>query len=122
MDIKSPALLKLKAVLFLIIGLLLGGLLIFLIYPVISWQIAALSILCIWAFCWAYYFCFYVLQHYADPTFRYAGLFDLFLLSKRRDRPNKALQLTPSRHASLFTTVFTFFATPVRTTTRARGS
>jgi hypothetical protein len=28
--------------------------------------------------CRAYYFCFYVLEHYADPTFRYAGLLDLF--------------------------------------------
>ena len=79
MDIKSPALLKLKAALFLIIGALSGGLILFLTYPLVSWQITALLVLCIWAFCRAYYFCFYVMEHYADSNFRYAGLFDLFL-------------------------------------------
>jgi hypothetical protein len=79
MDIKSPALLKFKAILFVVIATLSGGLLFTLISPVVSWQIAGLFALCIWASCRAYYFCFYVMQNYADPEFRYAGLFDLFL-------------------------------------------
>jgi hypothetical protein len=40
----------------------------------------------------------------------------------QKRQPIMTLQLTPSRHASLFTTVFTSFATPIRTSTRARGS
>lgn len=79
MDITSPRLLKLKAALFVVIGLMAAGLLAALAAPVLSWQIAALFVVCIWAFCRAYYFCFYVMEHYADPDFKYAGLFDLFL-------------------------------------------
>jgi hypothetical protein len=78
MDITSPRLLKLKGALFLFLGLLSGGLLLFLIQP-FFWQLALLLGICIWAFCRAYYFCFYVMQHYADPGFKYAGLWDLFL-------------------------------------------
>lgn len=41
--------------------------------------------LAIWAFCRAYYFAFYVIQHYIDPGFRYAGLGALLVhLVKRR--------------------------------------
>ena len=79
MDIKSPALLKLKAALFLVIAGLSAGLLFVLVQPVFSWPIAGLFVLCIWAFCRAYYFCFYVMQHYAEPGFKYAGLLDLAL-------------------------------------------
>jgi len=36
------------------------------------------TLLClmIWAFCRAYYFAFYVIEHYTDGDFRYAGLLD----------------------------------------------
>ena len=71
MDITSPKILKIKAALFLVIGGLAGGLL---LAPEFSWRSLALLALTIWAFCRAYYFCFYVLQYYADPSFRYAGL------------------------------------------------
>lgn len=30
----------------------------------------------IWAFCRAYYFAFYVIQHYIDPRYRFSGLLD----------------------------------------------
>ena len=35
--------------------------------------------LTIWAFCRAYYFAFYVIEHYVDPGFKYAGLWDFVL-------------------------------------------
>jgi hypothetical protein len=35
---------------------------------------AALLCLAIWGFCRAYYFAFYVIEHYADPNFKFAGL------------------------------------------------
>jgi hypothetical protein len=76
MDITSPTVLKLKGALFVLMGLLSGGIL---ILPILSWKTVALLVICIWSFCRAYYFCFYVMQHYADPSFRYRGLFDLFL-------------------------------------------
>ncbi|WOO41461.1 hypothetical protein [Rubellicoccus peritrichatus] len=79
MDIESPILLKIKAALFLVISGLSAGLLLALFYSVISWQVIALFFLCIWSFCRAYYFCFYVMEHYADPNYKYAGLYDLFL-------------------------------------------
>lgn len=87
MDIKSPAVLKLKAVLFVVIAALSFGLLLLLVLPVFSWPIAVLFPLCIWACCRAYYFCFYVMEHYAEPGFKYAGLLDLARhLARRRDR------------------------------------
>jgi hypothetical protein len=84
MDITSPALLKAKGALFFCLGLLSAALL---LAPAFSWRALALLAVCIWAFCRAYYFCFYVMQHYADPSFRYAGLLDLMkhlLRGKRR--------------------------------------
>ncbi len=84
MDIQSPTLLKIKGLLFLLLGLVAGGLL---MLPNFSWQSLLLLGITVWAFCRAYYFCFYVLHHYADPTFRYAGLWSLVLyLSQGKPR------------------------------------
>jgi len=45
-------------------------------------------LLCIavWCFARAYYFAFYVIEHYIDPTYKFAGLtsFVAYLLRKRR--------------------------------------
>lgn len=70
-DIKSPTLLYLKGALFLLLGAL-AVIAILIQYP--NWQLAALLAIAIWSFCRAYYFAFYVVQHYIDPRFRYAGL------------------------------------------------
>ena len=71
MDITSPRILKLKCALFLLLGTLAATLLLF---PEFEWRKIVLFGIAVWAFCRAYYFCFYVLEHYADPSFRYAGL------------------------------------------------
>ena len=34
--------------------------------------------ICVWASCRAYYFAFYVIQHYVDPSYRFSGLIDFF--------------------------------------------
>jgi len=83
MDIKNPTLLKLKGLLFLLLGLISGGLLITIVS---DWKIALLWGISVWAFARFYYFAFYVLEHYADPNFRYSGLVDLmkYLLTKKR--------------------------------------
>ena len=49
-----------------------------------SLRVAAYLVLLVWASCRFYYFLFYVLEHYVDPTLRYAGLWDLMLGMKRR--------------------------------------
>lgn len=36
--------------------------------------IALLLIACVWAFARAYYFCFYVIERYVDPRFRFSGV------------------------------------------------
>jgi hypothetical protein len=74
MDITSPGLLKLKGALFLFLGLLSGTVL---LLPIFSWRSLGLLLLTVWAFCRAYYFCFYVMHHYVDARFRYAGLWSL---------------------------------------------
>jgi len=72
-DIKHPTLLYLKGGLFVLLGVLAVAA-ILLLYP--QWQLAALLAIAIWSFCRAYYFAFYVIQHYIDPRFRFAGLWD----------------------------------------------
>jgi len=83
MDITSPRLLKIKALLFVLLGLFAATLL---VLPDFSWRSVLLLGLTIWAFCRAYYFCFYVLEHYADSNFKYSGLLDLarYLLNRRK--------------------------------------
>lgn len=83
MDITNPTLLKTKGALFLALGLFSSGIL--LCYAP-DWKVALLLGLSIWAFCRFYYFAFYVLQHYADQSFRYSGLLDLirYLLQKKK--------------------------------------
>ena len=83
-DIQSPRLLYLKGALFLGMGILASAILLF-EHP--SWRTAALLSIAIWAFSRAYYFAFYVIEHYIDPGFRYAGLLSLWRYLNRR-KPN----------------------------------
>ncbi len=88
-DICNPRLLWLKFGLFLILGLLAFGAALFL-YP--SLQLACLLAVAIWAFCRAYYFAFYVIERYIDPTYRFAGLGSLirYALRNRDDTDSTA--------------------------------
>jgi hypothetical protein len=83
-DLKSPRLIYLKGVLFLLIGCIASGLLIA-EHPTL--KLILLLALAIWSFCRCYYFAFYVIQHYVDPTYKFAGLFSFvrYLLSGRVD-------------------------------------
>ncbi len=82
-DLTDPRWIKLKGVLFLLLGII-SALLIVLEQP--SLKLTALLGLCVWAFCRAYFFAFHVLQHYVDPGFRFSGLWSAarYLLSRRR--------------------------------------
>ena len=84
-DIKNPKLLWAKGVLFLIIGLVSSTLLL-LEEP--SLRVAFLLALAIWGFCRAYYFAFYVIEHYADPDYRFSGLASFLRYACRRRSRN----------------------------------
>ena len=81
-DLKNPKLIYAKGFLFLLLGGLAIGTLLML-HP--DWRVAALAGLAAWAFARFYYFAFYVIEHYVDPGFKFAGLgsFLAYLLRKR---------------------------------------
>ena len=70
-NLTSPFWIKFKGLLFLVLGILSAGLL-FAMHP--EWPVALLSGLMVWAFCRAYYCAFYVIEHYVDGAYRFAGL------------------------------------------------
>ena len=72
-DIKKVWLLYLKAFLLFLTGFISSILLV--IYN-FNFKTIILLFLAIWGFCRAYYFAFYVIQHYIDPSFKYSGLID----------------------------------------------
>ena len=82
-DISNPKLLYAKAGLFVLGGVMAAGV-ILLDSP--SLRTATLLALSIWCFARAYYFAFYVIEHYVDGDYRYAGLGDFFVWSWRRFR------------------------------------
>jgi hypothetical protein len=83
-DLKNPKLIYAKGVLFVILGILAGGALL-LLHP--GWREAALLAIAVWSFARAYYFAFYVIEHYIDPSFKFAGLgaFFVYLCRSRRN-------------------------------------
>ena len=70
-DITHPKLLWIKGMLFLVLAL---GASAILILETASLRVAALLFIAVWASCRAYYFAFYVIEHYIDPSYRFAGL------------------------------------------------
>lgn len=74
-DITSPRVLAIKGVLFVVLGVLCSGIVAAAVFGLVEWWLGlAAHALAIWAFCRGYYFAFYVITAYADPGFRYAGL------------------------------------------------
>lgn len=84
-DLRNPRWIKLKAVLFLFLGLL-SSVLLFLGEPTLRFGL--LFVLAVWCFCRFYYFAFYVIEHYIDSSFHFSGLLSFvhYLLSKERWR------------------------------------
>src|SRR5437763_8694773 len=89
-DITNPKLLYLKGLLFLIVGLLAAALL-FVESP--TWPTAILIAIAIWSFCRLYYFMFYVIEHYVDPGYRFAGIFDFLKYAWRRRKVARPVSL-----------------------------
>jgi hypothetical protein len=70
-DLPSTKWMYLKAALFLIIGVSSAALI---IADNPSLTIALYLVLLVWSMCRAYYFAFYVIERYIDPTFKFSGL------------------------------------------------
>ena len=70
-ELSDPFWIKLKAVLFLFLGVTAAALLLF-EHPI--WKVAILLALVVWSFCRVYYFAFYVIEKYLDPSYRFSGL------------------------------------------------
>jgi hypothetical protein len=85
-DLQSTRWMWLKAALFLMIGMA-SVTLILLRLP--EWRVAILLALAIWSFCRLYYFAFYVLERYIDPTYRFSGILSAirFLMGRKNQTP-----------------------------------
>ena len=80
-DLKNPKVIIIKGLLFLLLGTFAAGLL--LTYTP-NLTVAALLAIAIWSFCRFYYFTFYVIEHYVDSDFRFAGILHAMRYSLRR--------------------------------------
>jgi hypothetical protein len=70
-DLSNPFWIKLKGFLFLFIGI---GAVILLFLDSPTLKTTGLLGLAIWSFCRFYYFAFYVIEKYVDPSFKFSGL------------------------------------------------
>jgi hypothetical protein len=74
-NIEDPRLLWIKGGLFVLLGLIAFALVGF--YSSGNLLVMLAAAISIWAFCRAYYFAFYVIEHYIDGRYRFAGLTSL---------------------------------------------
>ena len=84
-DLKSSRVIIAKGFLFLLTGCVAAGLLLIEHFDL---RTGLLLLISIWSFCRFYYFAFYVIQHYVDPTYHFSGLisFSRYLWSRRSDK------------------------------------
>ncbi len=84
-DLKDTRWMYVKAALFLGIGVLAAGTL---LLDDFSLRTALLLGLVIWSFCRLYYFAFYVIEKYIDPSFRFSSLYSVAVhfWSRRREQ------------------------------------
>jgi hypothetical protein len=82
-DLKDPRLIYLKGFLLLLAGVVAAGVL---IGENFSWRNAFLLAVAIWSFCRFYYFAFYVIEKYIDPTYKFSSLwaFLLYVLKRKK--------------------------------------
>jgi hypothetical protein len=70
-DLRNKKLIYIKGFLFLFGGII-ASLIILLEHPTL--KVAAILAIAVWCFCRAYYFAFYVIEHYVDGQYKFAGL------------------------------------------------
>jgi hypothetical protein len=104
-DLANPKLMYLKAALFLLGGTLASlGLVVE--HP--EFRTVLLLAVAVWCFARCYYFAFYVIGNYIDPSYRFSGLgsFAIYVLSGRRhgatirrpSEPEGAAHVPPGRN------------------------
>ena len=83
MDLTNPRWIYLKGFLFLLGGMAASVLLV-LEKP--TWKVALLLAIAVWCFARFYYFAFYVIERYVDPSYKFSGLgsFVRYLLRRWR--------------------------------------
>jgi len=79
--IKNHTVIWLKGALFLTLGVASATLL---LAEAATIKAALLLVLAVWGFCRAYYFAFYVIEHYVDPGYRFSGLLSFARYVMRR--------------------------------------
>jgi len=84
-DLTNSKWIWLKGILLLLIAVVSALLL---IAEAATLKVVVLLATCMWASCRAYYFAFYVIERYVDPSFKFAGLisFVRYALAKRAAR------------------------------------
>lgn len=94
----TPRWMLIKAGLFVVLAVLAAAIL---IAACPSWTTVACTLVVAWASSRAYYFAFYVVQHYVDPSYRFSGLgsFVLWLHQQRRTRRHTSHHATTRRPA-----------------------
>ena len=85
-DLSNPKWIIAKGFLFLLAGLL-AALALFLEHPTL--KVALLLALAVWCFARFYYSAFYVIEHYVDSRYKFAGLGSFVLYLLRRPRRMK---------------------------------
>ncbi len=82
-DLKNPKWIIAKGLMFLLAGCMASGIL---LLDTLTLRAFVLHTLAVWCFCRFYYFAFYVIEHYIDPTFKFAGLGEVmvYLLGRKR--------------------------------------
>ena len=70
-DLKNAKLIYAKGFLFLLSGVIAASLV---LVEMPTLKITLLLAISIWCFCRAYYFAFYVIEHYVDGDYKFAGL------------------------------------------------
>src|SRR5437867_6652780 len=96
-EITSPGLIKLKGLLFLLVGLIASALL---VLELPTLKVAVLLAVAVWCFCRFYYFAFYVIEHYVNGSYKFSGLwsFARYLVRHRKNRrPNTTTPMNPPR-------------------------
>jgi hypothetical protein len=82
-NLTSPEWIIAKGLAFLLLGLLAAGVL---LLEIRTLKAGILLVIAMWSFCRFYYFAFYVIEHYVDPTFKFSSLLSLghYLCSRKR--------------------------------------
>ncbi len=84
-DLKNPKLIYLKGFLFVLGGVLAS---VGLVMERPTLKVVVLLAIAIWCSARAYYFAFYVIEHYVDPGYKFAGLtsFIHYLMGNRKQK------------------------------------